>query len=106
MHCVTFIDLSFNYSAFLFFLPFVLHRFLRDRVSPLVTNEAQFLYVCHLVGPFLQRFSQERLRCLQEVSCKAEHSERRVTTFASFDIKNLVKIFVSAAELSRFDFDP
>ena len=105
MHFVTFIDLSFNYSAFLFFLPFVLHRFLRDRVSPLVTNEAQFLYVCHLVGPFLQRFSQERLRCLQEVS-RAEHSERRVTAFASLDIKNLVKTFVSAAELSRLDFDP
>ncbi|XP_058942997.2 mediator of RNA polymerase II transcription subunit 23 [Pocillopora verrucosa] len=50
-----------------------LPQFLRDRVSPLVTNEAQFLYVCHLVGPFLQRFSQERLRCLQEVVVELYH---------------------------------
>lgn len=42
-------------------------EFVRERVSPLVTNEAQFLYVCHLVGPFLQRFLQERPRCLQEI---------------------------------------
>lgn len=42
-------------------------RFIRSRVTPLVTNEAQFLYICFLVGPFLQRFFTERTRCLQEV---------------------------------------
>ncbi|XP_068748521.1 mediator of RNA polymerase II transcription subunit 23-like [Montipora capricornis] len=42
-------------------------QFIRERVSPLTTNEAQFMYVCHLVGPFLQRFLHERPRCLQEI---------------------------------------
>lgn len=48
-------------------------QFIRDRVSQLVTNEAQFLYVCHLVGPFLQRFFQERPRCLQEIVVALYH---------------------------------
>ena len=31
--------------------------FIKDRLAPLIKKEPQFLYVCHLVGPFLSRFS-------------------------------------------------
>ncbi|EDO32385.1 predicted protein, partial [Nematostella vectensis] len=48
-------------------------QLLRSRISPLVGNEAQFLYLCRLVGPFLQRFQQERTRCLQEVVIELYH---------------------------------
>lgn len=41
--------------------------FLRDHLKPVVKTEEQFLYVCHLVGPFLQRLHSERTRSLMEL---------------------------------------
>ncbi|XP_072045774.1 mediator of RNA polymerase II transcription subunit 23-like [Amphiura filiformis] len=46
----------------------LLPPFLRDHVKPIVQTEEQFLYVCHLVGPFLHRFHLERTRCLLEIA--------------------------------------
>ena len=43
-------------------------RFLREHLKPVVKTEEQFLYVCHLVGPFLQRLHSERTKSLMEVS--------------------------------------
>lgn len=42
-------------------------RFLTEVLLPIVKTEFQLLYVYHLVGPFLQRFQQERTRCMIEV---------------------------------------
>lgn len=42
-------------------------RFLTEVLLPIVKTEFQLLYVYHLVGPFLQRFQQERTRCMMEV---------------------------------------
>uniref|UniRef100_A0A4W4GP85 Mediator of RNA polymerase II transcription subunit 23 n=1 Tax=Electrophorus electricus TaxID=8005 RepID=A0A4W4GP85_ELEEL len=42
--------------------------FLSEVLKPLVKTEFQLLYVYHLVGPFLQRFQQERTRCMLEIS--------------------------------------
>ncbi|XP_043923926.1 mediator of RNA polymerase II transcription subunit 23 [Protopterus annectens] len=42
-------------------------KFLSEVLKPLVKTEYQLLYVYHLVGPFLQRFQQERTRCMLEV---------------------------------------
>ncbi|XP_020892514.2 mediator of RNA polymerase II transcription subunit 23 [Exaiptasia diaphana] len=58
-------------------LTFMPH-FIRTRVTPLVNNEAQFLYVCCLVGPFLQRFQLERTRCLQEIVIELYHLLEKV----------------------------
>jgi hypothetical protein len=41
---------------------------MKDQLKPIIRNEVQFLYLCHLIGPFLQRFHGERMRCLLEVS--------------------------------------
>ncbi|XP_066272187.1 mediator of RNA polymerase II transcription subunit 23-like [Branchiostoma lanceolatum] len=46
----------------------VLPQFLKDQLKPLIQTEEQFLFICHLVGPFLQRFHQERTRCLLEIT--------------------------------------
>ncbi|ELT94621.1 hypothetical protein CAPTEDRAFT_178592 [Capitella teleta] len=46
----------------------ILPAFLKEKLRPLVKSEAQFLFVCHLVGPFLQRFHTERTRCLLELT--------------------------------------
>lgn len=43
------------------------YRFLTEALIPIVKTEFQLLYVYHLVGPFLQRFQQERTRCMIEV---------------------------------------
>ena len=34
----------------------------------MIESEAQFLFVCHLVGPLLQRFHTERTRCIMELT--------------------------------------
>lgn len=47
------------------------YRFLTEVLIPIVKTEFQLLYVYHLVGPFLQRFQQERTRCMIEVKCNS-----------------------------------
>ncbi|KAG8510882.1 Mediator of RNA polymerase II transcription subunit 23, partial [Galemys pyrenaicus] len=42
-------------------------KFLTEILLPIVKTEFQLLYVYHLVGPFLQRFQQERTRCMIEI---------------------------------------
>lgn len=42
-------------------------KFLTEALLPVVKTEFQLLYVYHLVGPFLQRFQQERTRCMIEI---------------------------------------
>ncbi|KAG2467838.1 MED23 polymerase, partial [Polypterus senegalus] len=42
-------------------------KFLSELLKPVVKTEFQLLYVYHLVGPFLQRFQQERTRCMLEI---------------------------------------
>lgn len=42
--------------------------FLRESLKPLVQNEAQFLFICRLLGPFLFRFYTEKPRCLLEIT--------------------------------------
>ncbi|CAB3994477.1 Mediator of RNA polymerase II transcription subunit 23, partial [Paramuricea clavata] len=41
---------------------------LRDTFKPLIQNEAQFLFACRLLGPFLFRFYSEKPRCLLEIA--------------------------------------
>jgi len=42
--------------------------FMKENLKPVIKTEEQFLFVCHLVGPFLQRFHLERTRCMLEVT--------------------------------------
>ncbi|KAK6167600.1 hypothetical protein SNE40_021588 [Patella caerulea] len=42
--------------------------FLKDRIKPMIKREDQFIYVCHLVGPFLQRLHGERTRSLLDLT--------------------------------------
>ncbi|XP_071964997.1 mediator of RNA polymerase II transcription subunit 23-like [Antedon mediterranea] len=46
----------------------LLPQFLKNEVRPLVKTEEQLLFVFHLVGPFLQRFHEERTRCLLNIT--------------------------------------
>ncbi|GAB0092218.1 Mediator of RNA polymerase II transcription subunit 23 [Sergentomyia squamirostris] len=40
----------------------------RDKLKPIVTTEHQLIYMCHLVGPFLQRLDYERPRQVAEIT--------------------------------------
>ncbi|XP_023222818.1 mediator of RNA polymerase II transcription subunit 23-like [Centruroides sculpturatus] len=42
--------------------------FMREKLKPVIKTEEQLLFLCHLVGPFLQRFQGERSRCIKEVT--------------------------------------
>ncbi|KAK7495937.1 hypothetical protein BaRGS_00012927 [Batillaria attramentaria] len=44
------------------------HLFVREKLRPLIRTEEQYLFLCHLLGPFLQRFHMERTRCLMELT--------------------------------------
>jgi mediator of RNA polymerase II transcription subunit 23 len=46
----------------------LLTTFMREKLKPIMKTEEQFLFVCHLIGPFLQRFHIERTRCMLEVT--------------------------------------
>nr|CAD7200499.1 unnamed protein product [Timema douglasi] len=43
-------------------------QFVKEKVHPIVKTEEQFLFLCHLVGPFLQRFNTDRPRCVMELT--------------------------------------
>lgn len=43
-------------------------QFVKEKVRPVVKTEEQFLFLCHLVGPFLQRFNTDRPRCVMELT--------------------------------------
>jgi hypothetical protein len=40
---------------------------MKEKLKPIIKTEEQFLFVCHLVGPFFQRFHIERTRCMLDV---------------------------------------
>lgn len=42
-------------------------RWIQTKLRPLVTNEAQLLYTCHLIGPLLHRLTNEKPKALLEV---------------------------------------
>ncbi|KAG1666788.1 Mediator of RNA polymerase II transcription subunit 23 [Nymphon striatum] len=42
--------------------------FLKTELKIAVKTEEQFLYVCHLVAPFLLRFNNERPKCVMEIT--------------------------------------
>lgn len=42
--------------------------FMREKLKPIIKTEEQLLLLCHLVGPFLQRFQGERSRYMKEVT--------------------------------------
>jgi len=43
-------------------------QFLKEKVKPVIKSEEQFIFICHIVGPFLQRFYAERTRCVMDVT--------------------------------------
>lgn len=43
-------------------------QFMRERVRPILATEEQLVVVCHLVGPFLQRFNSELARKVFDVT--------------------------------------
>lgn len=43
-------------------------QFLRVQVKPKVRTETQFLFVCHLIGPFMQRWHAEKVKHIMDVA--------------------------------------
>lgn len=35
-------------------------RFVKERLTPVIRSEEQYLFLCHLIGPFLSRFNVDR----------------------------------------------
>lgn len=41
-------------------LTFNLHRFVKEKLGPSVYSEEQFIFLCHLVAPFLSRYNLDK----------------------------------------------
>lgn len=41
---------------------------LKERITPIVETEEQFIFVCYMVGPFLERFVAERTKCICDIT--------------------------------------
>lgn len=51
---------SFSNQVFFVHCFFVFFSYVKEKLKPAVRNEYQLIYVCHIVGPFLQRLDIER----------------------------------------------
>ena len=69
---------------------------LKDTFKPLIQNEAQFLFVCRLLGPFLFRFYSEKPRCLLEVS-----ERKRLEMFYCFTFAYLACLICESFGLKK-----
>ena len=45
-----------------------LPQFVKDRLHPLIRTEEQYLWLCHLIGPTLQRFSVDKPKCVFDLT--------------------------------------
>lgn len=43
-------------------------QFIKEKVKPIVETEEQLMVVCYFVGPFLQRLTSERTRCVIDIA--------------------------------------
>uniref|UniRef100_A0A1B6D9V1 Mediator of RNA polymerase II transcription subunit 23 n=1 Tax=Clastoptera arizonana TaxID=38151 RepID=A0A1B6D9V1_9HEMI len=48
-------------------------QFVKEKLSEITKTEEQFLFLCHLVGPFLQRFNTDRPRCVMDLTIELYH---------------------------------
>ncbi|KAG8259816.1 Mediator of RNA polymerase II transcription subunit 23 [Homalodisca vitripennis] len=51
----------------------VREKFVKEKLSVAIKTEEQFLFLCHLVGPFLQRLNTERPRSIVEITATLYH---------------------------------
>ncbi|KAL1455985.1 hypothetical protein WDU94_000744 [Cyamophila willieti] len=42
--------------------------FIKKRLAPCVKSEDQFIFLCHVIGPFLQRFNSERTKVVLDLT--------------------------------------
>lgn len=45
-----------------------LFRFVKEKLSSIIKTEEQYVFLCHLVGPFLQRFNNDRPQYVMEIT--------------------------------------
>lgn len=57
---------------------FLNFRLMRERIRPILATEEQLVVVCHLVGPFLQRFNSELARKVFDVTIELYEAVAKV----------------------------
>lgn len=48
--------------------PSLFFSFIKENFKPIIKTEYQLIYLCHLVGPFLNRLSTERPRAVSDIT--------------------------------------
>ena len=85
----------------------LLLRLLRERIRPVLTTEEQLVVVCHLVGPFLQRFSSELARKVFDVTIELYEALAKVSILLILTLWNVpvnmgLRIFDDPFRLERY----
>ena len=66
-----------------------LPQFVKDRLHPLIRTEEQYLWLCHLIGPTLQRFSVDKPKCVFDLTVELyellEQVDKNVTEIRMID---------------------
>lgn len=47
---------------------FTISRFVKEKLSSEIRTEIQLVFLCHLVGPFLQRFNSDVSRAVMDIT--------------------------------------
>lgn len=67
----------------------IVHKFLKERVKPIIQTEEQYLFICYLVGPLLNRLCNERTRTVMDITVELyemlEIIDKKIARFNYFD---------------------
>lgn len=67
----------------------IVHKFLKERVKPIIQTEEQYLFICYLVGPLLNRICNERTRTVMDITVELyemlEIIDKKIDKFEYFD---------------------
>ena len=63
------IDSQVIYCKLQIILCFIDYRMLKERKEELIRTEAQFLFICKIIGPFLSKIHMENTALFVEVNC-------------------------------------
>ena len=66
---------------------------MRERIRPILTTEEQLVVVCHLIGPFLQRFNSELARKVFDVTIELYEAVAKVSDLI-INIKKILLLFL------------
>jgi len=89
-HCKSKLWYIYCYVNVIHYISDFLYRFVKEKLVPLVYSEEQFIFLCHLVAPFLSRYNLDKpspsiLDITVELFNALERTDKHVQTLRYMD---------------------